>query len=60
MPAKWYNSIMKKSKEDKEIKGNIRWFRKFPLEKRLTLAFEQIQAIKLLRNLIPKKHGAAN
>jgi hypothetical protein len=51
---------MKKAKPDKEIKKNIRWFLKFPLEKRLTLAFEQMRAIKILRNLLPKKHGAAN
>ena len=50
---------MPKGKTEKEIKENIRWFKRFSLEKRLTLAFEQAQAIKILKNLIPKKHDAA-
>lgn len=46
---------MSKSKEDKEIKDNVRWFSKFSLEKRLAIAFRETQAIKVLRNLRPKK-----
>ncbi|MBU0574609.1 MAG: hypothetical protein ABIJ26_02330 [Candidatus Margulisiibacteriota bacterium] len=44
----------KKKLTDKEIQNNIRWFSKFPLEKRLTLAFEQIKGINVLRKLKPQ------
>ncbi len=41
--------------EKQEIAKNIKWFKKFSLEKRFELAFEQIKAIKILKNLTPKK-----
>ncbi|MFA4967426.1 MAG: hypothetical protein WC624_04330 [Candidatus Margulisiibacteriota bacterium] len=51
---------MKKGKSDQEIKDNIKWFKRFTLEKRFELAFEQIKGIKALRALIPKKHASTN
>jgi len=48
---------MKKQKIDKEVQKNINWFKKFSLEKRFELAFDQIKAIKILRALTPKKHA---
>jgi len=50
---------MKEAKADKEIKNNIKWFKKFSLEKRLELAYEQVKAIKILRGLTSKKHAAS-
>jgi len=49
-----------KKKIDDEIKKNIEWFKKLSLEKRLTLAYEQIKAIKTLRSLKPKKYAASS
>lgn len=51
---------MKRKKDDQDIKNNVKWFSKFSLEKRLELAFEQIQAIKVLKNSIIKKHAPTN
>ena len=51
---------MKKAKTDKEIKENIKWFKKFSLEKRFKLAFDQIRSIQILRGLTPKKNAATD
>ena len=49
---------MQKLKEEKKnIKENIKWFKKFSLEKRFELADLQAKAIKILRGLAPKKHA---
>jgi len=48
---------MGKEQEAKSIKENIKWFKKFSLQKRLEIAYQQIKAIKILRNL---KHAGSN
>lgn len=52
------NKLIKEEK--KEIIKNITWFKKFSLEKRFALAFEQIGAIKTLQKLTPKKNAASH
>ena len=43
---------MKKKLDDKkEIKENVRWFSKFPLEKRLEISEKDAKTIKILRSL---------
>jgi hypothetical protein len=42
---------MKETTDSKEILENIRWFIKFPLRKRLEIAYKQMKAIKILRGL---------
>jgi hypothetical protein len=51
---------MKKKDDEKSIAENVKWFKKFPLEKRLEIAFNDIKAIKILRSLTPKKHATAH
>lgn len=49
--------MKKKTTEEQEIQKNIKWFKKFSLEKRFEIAFRQMKAIKVLRKLTPKKHA---
>jgi hypothetical protein len=48
---------MKTKSEKEEIADSVKWFRKFPLEKRFEIAFKQISAINVLRKLKPQKNG---
>ncbi len=41
-------------KEEEEILANIRWFRKFPLEKRFEIAERETKDIKILQGLALK------
>lgn len=50
---------MQAKSDKKEILENIKWFKKFPLEKRMELAYRNIKAIKVLRGLKPKKHAVS-
>ena len=52
---------MQKLKEEKKnIKENIKWFKKFSLEKRLEIAHKGAMGIKILRNMVLKKHGKSD
>lgn len=51
---------MKKKSEKKTIIENIKWFKKFPLEKRFEIAFQQIKAIKILGGLKLKKYATSS
>jgi hypothetical protein len=51
---------MKKRNKKEEIIENVEWFKKFSLEKKFKLAYEQMKAIKILRGLKPKKHATSS
>jgi len=48
---------MKHGSEKKEITENIRWFKKFSLEKRLEIAEKERKAIETLRSLFIKGYA---
>ncbi len=47
-------------KDSKSIKENIKWFKKFTWKERLEIAFREMKAIKILRNISPKSHAKPN
>ena len=49
-------STSKRNKTEEDVLENIRWFIKFPLEKRFELSEKDSQTIKLFRKLKIKKY----
>jgi len=46
-----------KNTDNKEVKENIKWFKKFSLEKRFEISSKDSKSIELLRNLSIKGYA---